>query len=65
MKAIFIYTNSMSPQTDVYPNTSKIEEETVSGVEKVNIYHSVGDPPVVAIEAKNKADGHVVIFWGN
>ena len=62
-KAVFIYTNGNSPQVDVYPNTTKIEEATVDSVEKVNIYHSVGDPPVVTIEAKNKADGQVAIFW--
>lgn len=64
MKAVFIYTNDTAPQTDVYINTTKIEEATVDGVEKINIYHSVGDPPVVSIEAKNKADGQIAIFWG-
>lgn len=64
MKAVFIYTNDTAPQTDVYINTTKIEEETVDGVEKINIYHNVGDPPVVTIDAKNKADGQIAVFWG-
>lgn len=63
MKAVFIYTNNLSPQVDVYNNTTKIEEATVDDVEQINIYHSEGDPPVIAIEPKVKTDGQLAIFW--
>lgn len=63
MKAVFIYTNSMSPKVDVYPTCTKVEEATVDTVEQINISYTTGDPPVVAIDAKPKADGQLAIFW--
>lgn len=63
MKAVFIYTNDQSPKVDVYNTCTKVEETTVDSVEQINISYTTGDPPVVAIDAKPKADGQLAIFW--
>lgn len=63
MKAVFIYTNSMSPKVDVYPACTKVEEATVDSLEQIKIYYTTGDPSVISIDEKPKADGQLAIFW--